>query len=147
MWVKFTHVVGETHERPMLPRHAEHALARLLETFPVVVVTGARQAGKSTLVRESLAGRAGYPVPAHELTTEDQRQAWFAGYEAAYLERDLRALSAVENLADMRRLMTALCPRGGWCDAAAGSFTRPLRPPGERPHSRPAIRPDRVPSP
>ena len=233
------------HERRILPRHAEPALARLLETFPVVVVTGARQTGKSTLVRErlpgertyltlddvllrdearrdpelfldrggrlivdevqrapdlllaikrrvderrergryvltgsadvllqrdvaeSLAGRAGYlrlsglsrreqlghgrvglwsellttppdawpdllaastvpaepwealaqrggyPVPAHELATADQRQAWFAGYAATYLERDLRALSAVENLADMRRLMTALCLRSG----------------------------------
>lgn len=233
----------QTHH--LLPRHAEPALANMLETFPVVVVTGARQTGKSTLVRErlpgdhvyltlddvllrdearrdpelfldrggrlivdevqrapdlllaikrrvderrergryvltgsadvllqrgvaeSLAGRAGYlrltgltrreqlgmgrvglwsellatpskawpdllrsatpdaepweafaqrggyPVPAHDLATTEQRQAWFAGYAATYLERDLRAMSAVENLADMRRLMTALCLRSG----------------------------------
>ena len=233
------------HTLRLLPRHAEHALARMLETFPVVVVTGARQTGKSTLVRdrlpgsrayltlddvllrdearrdpelfldrggplivdevqrapdlllaikrrvderrergryvltgsadvllqrgvaESLAGRAGYlrltglsrreqlgqgrvglwsellqtppeawpdllraspataepweafaqrggyPVPAHDLSAAEQRQAWFAGYAATYLERDLRTMAAVENLADMRRLMTALCLRSG----------------------------------
>jgi hypothetical protein len=57
--------------------------------------------------------RGGYPVPAHTLGEPAQRAEWFAGYASTYLERDLRSLSAIENLADMRRLMTALCLRVG----------------------------------
>lgn len=38
-------------ESDTLPRAAADALAAVLEVFPVVVVTGARQTGKSTLVR------------------------------------------------------------------------------------------------
>jgi hypothetical protein len=61
----------------------------------------------------SLARRGGYPVAAHELDRSAQRAEWFAGYAATYLERDLRSLSAIDNLADMRRLMAALCLRVG----------------------------------
>lgn len=57
--------------------------------------------------------RGGYPTPAHELERQEQRADWFAGYAATYLERDLRQLSAIENLADMRRLMAALSLRLG----------------------------------
>jgi hypothetical protein len=60
-----------------------------------------------------LARRGGYPVPAHVLDTPARRAEWFAGYAATYLERDLRSLSAIENLADMRRLMAAVCLRVG----------------------------------
>jgi uncharacterized protein len=62
---------------------------------------------------EELAQRGGYPTPAYELVDAGQRAEWFAGYAATYLERDLRQLSAVEHLADMRRLMSALCLRIG----------------------------------
>jgi predicted AAA+ superfamily ATPase len=37
----------------MLPRHATAALHRLAASFPAVVVTGPRQSGKTTLVREA----------------------------------------------------------------------------------------------
>ena len=62
---------------------------------------------------QAVALRGGYPVPAHELERAEQRGEWFAAYAATYLERDLRQLSAVERLADMRRLMTAICLRLG----------------------------------
>jgi hypothetical protein len=62
---------------------------------------------------KNLAARGGYPTPAHQLASKDQRAEWFAGYSATYLERDLLQLSAIENLADMRRLMAALCLRLG----------------------------------
>lgn len=55
----------------------------------------------------------GFPVPAHELSSEDERALWFSGYVQTYLERDLQALRAVENLADFRRLMRAACLRIG----------------------------------
>jgi predicted AAA+ superfamily ATPase len=61
----------------------------------------------------TLASRGGYPTPAYQLEGEEARAEWFAGYAATYLERDLRQLSAIERLADMRRLMAALCLRTG----------------------------------
>jgi predicted AAA+ superfamily ATPase len=62
---------------------------------------------------QELARRGGYPVPAHDLADASQRALWLAAYAATYLERDLKQLAAVEQLADMRRLMTALCLRLG----------------------------------
>jgi predicted AAA+ superfamily ATPase len=55
----------------------------------------------------------GLPVPAHDLTSDEQRAVWFSGYVQTYLERDLQVLRAVENLADFRRLMRAACLRIG----------------------------------
>ncbi|OGA43890.1 MAG: ATPase [Betaproteobacteria bacterium RIFCSPLOWO2_12_FULL_62_13] len=55
----------------------------------------------------------GFPVPSRELADEEARSLWFSGYVQTYLERDLQALKAVENLADFRRLMRAACLRIG----------------------------------
>ncbi len=55
----------------------------------------------------------GLPVPSHRLVSADDRALWFSGYVQTYLERDLQALRAVENLADFRRLMRAACLRIG----------------------------------
>ena len=55
----------------------------------------------------------GFPVPAHELADDVARSLWFSGYVQTYLERDLQAVRAVENLADFRRLMRAACLRIG----------------------------------
>jgi predicted AAA+ superfamily ATPase len=55
----------------------------------------------------------GFPVPAHDLLDDAAREVWFSGYVQTYLERDLQALRAVENLADFRRLMRAACLRIG----------------------------------
>jgi len=51
--------------------------------------------------------RGGYPTPALELEDADARAIWFDGYVRSYLERDLQALSSIENLTDFRRLMRA----------------------------------------
>jgi len=61
----------------------------------------------------ALARRGGYPVPARELHSDHSRTTWFAGYAQTYLERDLRDLSAVTSLPDLRRLMRAVCLRLG----------------------------------
>ena len=61
----------------------------------------------------TLARRSGYPTPALELADEDARALWFDGYVRTYLERDLRSLSAVDNLLDFRRLMRAASHRLG----------------------------------
>lgn len=55
----------------------------------------------------------GYPVPAHDLTTDEDRALWHTGYVQSYLERDLQDLKAVENLGDFRRLMSAAALRLG----------------------------------
>jgi predicted AAA+ superfamily ATPase len=55
----------------------------------------------------------GLPVPALDLTDDDQRAVWFSGDVQTYLERDLQALRAVKNLADFRHLMRAAALRIG----------------------------------
>lgn len=60
-----------------------------------------------------LARRGGYPTPALELQTDEERATWFAGYVRTYLERDLQEISSVTALPDLRRLMRAACLRLG----------------------------------
>jgi uncharacterized protein len=62
---------------------------------------------------ESCAMRGGYPVPALQLDSEEERALWFTGYTQTYLERDSSELSAVSSLVDFRRLMRAVCLRLG----------------------------------
>ncbi len=59
------------------------------------------------------ARHGGYPTPAHEMDTDEARDFWFRGFVTTYLERDLRDLTAVDNLVDFRRLMRAACLRIG----------------------------------
>lgn len=60
-----------------------------------------------------LAAEGGLPVPAHALRTEEARSRWFDGYVETYLERDLQALSRIDDLGDFRRLMRATALRLG----------------------------------
>lgn len=62
---------------------------------------------------DDVASRGGYPVPAYELIDERERRAWFEGYAVTYLERDVRRLSAIEQVVELRRLMKALALRIG----------------------------------
>ncbi len=59
------------------------------------------------------AKRGGYPVPALQLTSQDERTLWFRGYTQTYLERDSQELGGVSSLVDFRRLMRAVCLRLG----------------------------------
>ena len=60
-----------------------------------------------------LARRGGFPLPALQLDTTQQRAIWFDGYVRTYLERDLQNLSSISALPDFRRLMRAACLRMG----------------------------------
>ena len=60
-----------------------------------------------------LARRGGFPTPALQLQTAQDRAIWFDGYVRTYLERDLQALSAISALPDFRRLMRATSHRLG----------------------------------
>jgi hypothetical protein len=50
-------------------------------------------------------GMGGYPIPALDLPTADQRAVWFQGYIDTYLDRDLRDLADIGSPLDMKRLM------------------------------------------
>jgi len=56
--------------------------------------------------------RGGF-APALEAASDAERNLWHAGYVQTYLERDLRQLSAVANLADFQRLMALAANRAG----------------------------------
>src|SRR5215831_13337203 len=60
-----------------------------------------------------LARRGGFPTPAIQMKTEEERAIWFEGYVRTYLERDLQVLSSISALPDFRRLMRAACLRLG----------------------------------
>lgn len=62
---------------------------------------------------QELARRGSHPTPALELTSQDDRRIWFAGYVQTYLERDLQDLSAITEVVDFRRLMRVACLRLG----------------------------------
>lgn len=62
---------------------------------------------------QALARRGGFPTPALELDSAEERALWFDGYTRTYLERDLRDLASVASLPDYRRLMRATCLRLG----------------------------------
>jgi len=62
---------------------------------------------------KALARRGGFPTPALELHSDEDRTIWFDGYVRTYLERDLQALSSISALPDFRRLMRAACLRMG----------------------------------
>jgi len=61
----------------------------------------------------ALARRGGFPTPALQMSRAADRAIWFEGYVRTYLERDLRALSAITALPDFRRLMRATALRLG----------------------------------
>jgi len=61
----------------------------------------------------ALVRRGGFPTPALELRTADERTIWFDGYVRTYLERDLQNLAAISALPDFRRLMRAASLRLG----------------------------------
>jgi predicted AAA+ superfamily ATPase len=84
----------------------------LVKSFGSWRETIEKQAGPAEDWRAA-ARLGGFPVPAHDLTDDESRELWFSGYVQTYLERDLQALRAVENLADFRRLMRAACLRIG----------------------------------
>ena len=61
----------------------------------------------------SAVARGGFPVPALLLKDWEERQMWLRAYLQTYLERDVPALRAVENLPELRKLMEALALRSG----------------------------------
>ena len=81
-----------------------------------------------------LARVGGYPTPAFEQSTADERALWFQGYIETYLDRDLRDLASLNNPLDMRRLMRIaahrvgqLINRSAWANKAGVAPTTAFR--------------------
>ena len=95
------------------------------------LLTGSQEAPLMQGVSESMAGRAAilqlYPMSAREsakvtllrggfpevLARPAGARTWFASYVQTYLERDVRAVTAVRDLATFRRFMALLASRHG----------------------------------
>jgi uncharacterized protein len=60
-----------------------------------------------------LARRGGFPTPAYELATDEERQLWFDGYVRTYLERDLREVSAIDNVPAFETVLRSMALRTG----------------------------------
>jgi predicted AAA+ superfamily ATPase len=65
-------IIHDMNEEEVLPRHLDAALGRALATMPIVVVTGARQTGKSTLVHASAHGGSRLYLTLDDLDVLDQ---------------------------------------------------------------------------
>lgn len=95
-------------QEPSLPRHLAGSLAKRLEVMPAVIVTGARQTGKSTLV-QSLPGARRF-LTLDDLDTQDLARrdpgALVGGEQALTLDeiqREPGLLLAVKRQIDRRR--------------------------------------------
>lgn len=62
---------------------------------------------------QEFAQRGGFPTPALQMSSAEDRSRWFEGYVQTYLERDLQSLSAIAALPDFRRLMRIAALRVG----------------------------------
>lgn len=94
-------------------------------------ITGSQEAPLMQNVTESMAGRAAVfqllPLSAHEsskvsllhggfpevLASPKQARLWFSSYLQTYLERDVRAITAVQDLSAFRRFLALLASRTG----------------------------------
>ena len=94
-------------------------------------LTGSQETGLMKGVTESMAGRAAvlglWPMSARETPKVDilrggypealarprSANLWFASYIQTYLERDVRSISAIHDLATFRRFMTLVASRHG----------------------------------
>ena len=85
----------------------------LLSAPPPIWPSLLREAEAQREEWETAVARGGFPVPALHLKDWEERQLWFRGYLQTYLERDVPALRAVENLPELRRLLEALALRSG----------------------------------
>lgn len=96
--------MGEAGDWSILLDHPPDAWVEALRATPAVADGGDWP---------KLARRGGYPTPALELRSADDRAAWFEGYLRTYLERDLQQLSSIDNLGGFQRLVRAAALRVG----------------------------------
>jgi predicted AAA+ superfamily ATPase len=60
-----------------------------------------------------LARRGGYPAPAYQQSSDDDRRIWFDGYVRTYLERDVADIAAIDNLPGFDTIIRSMALRTG----------------------------------
>jgi len=124
-------VLDEIQNAPELFGYVRARIDRSPERMGDWLLTGSQEAGLMHGVTESMAGRAaifqllpfshdedprvsllggGYP---EALDRPDTRDIWFRSYVQTYLERDVRSVLAVRDLATFRRFLALLATRTG----------------------------------
>lgn len=58
-----------------------------------------------------VARRGGYPTPAYELTSDEERALWFDGYLHTYLERDVPDIAAIDNVPGFETILRSMALR------------------------------------
>ncbi len=95
-------------------RTLQGELLRAFRGFPAVLLTGPRRAGKTTLLRKAFPKvsllRGGFP---EVLARPASARTWYSSYVQTYLERDVRAIAAIRDLATFRRFIALLASRCG----------------------------------
>jgi predicted AAA+ superfamily ATPase len=61
----------------------------------------------------ALARRGGYPTPAYALADDEARRIWFDGYLRTYLQRDVPAISAIDNVPAFDLILRSMALRTG----------------------------------
>jgi predicted AAA+ superfamily ATPase len=124
-------ILDEIQNVPELFAFVRARIDRRPRTMGQWLITGSQEAGLMRGVSESMAGRAAvfqlYPLSAAEtprvsllhggypevLARPRQARLWFSSYLQTYLERDVRAITAVKDLATFRRFLALVATRHG----------------------------------
>jgi hypothetical protein len=124
-------ILGEIQNVPEVFNFVRARIDRFPRRVGQWFLTGSQEAGLMRNVTESMAGRAAVlqlmPMSAREsakvdllrggypevLARPSAAAVWFSSYLQTYLERDVRAISAVQDLATFRRFLSLLAARHG----------------------------------
>jgi hypothetical protein len=129
--VKLPAILDEIQNVPEVFNYVRTRIDRAPRRAGQWLLTGSQEAGLMRNVTESMAGRAAVlqllPMSAREsarvsllrggfpevLARSGAASVWFSSYLQTYLERDVRAISAVQDLATFRRFLSLLATRHG----------------------------------
>jgi hypothetical protein len=124
-------ILDEIQNVPEVFDHVRARIDRRPRRTGMWFLTGSQEAGLMRNVSESMAGRAAVlqlmPMSAREsarvgllrggfpevLARPGAAKVWFSSYLQTYLERDVRAISSVQDLATFRRFLSLLATRHG----------------------------------
>jgi predicted AAA+ superfamily ATPase len=124
-------ILDEIQNVPEVFAHVRARIDRAPRKVGRWILTGSQESGLMREVGESMAGRAAvlqlWPLSAREtskvsllhggypeaLARPRAARLWFASYLQTYLERDVRAITAVQDLSTFRRFLALLAARHG----------------------------------